>query len=170
MMVAMGAVRPETPVLTIVHDCQVLDFPEALLEDHDLTVDFILTPTRLLPTRCERPKPSGIAWAKIGGDMLDRIPVLRSLRAREEQAGKDVTLRVGRPETAGSGRGSLRGTHSRRRPRAARGFWASGSACMAHPAPPRAPTPACRTCPGTRVPTMAPARQAAASEACEERE
>lgn len=46
---------------------QVLDFPEALLEDHDLTVDYILTPTRVIATGCERPKPVGIRWSKVGG-------------------------------------------------------------------------------------------------------
>ncbi|XP_057567243.1 methenyltetrahydrofolate synthase domain-containing protein isoform X1 [Hippopotamus amphibius kiboko] len=133
MMVSMGAVSPATPVVTIVHDCQVVDIPETLLEDHDLTVDYILTPTRVITTGCERPKPAGIAWSKrretsfapgqapsapappaeavgvlfrlhlkyegspvasiaISSEMLGRMPVLRSLRCREEQAGKDVTL------------------------------------------------------------------------------
>nr|CAI9696869.1 unnamed protein product [Rangifer tarandus platyrhynchus] len=95
MMVSMGAVSQGTPVVTIVHDCQVVDIPEALLEDHDLTVDYILTPTRVIITGCERPKPAGIAWSKISYEMMEKIPILRSLRHREEQAGKDVTLRDG---------------------------------------------------------------------------
>ncbi|XP_005411047.1 PREDICTED: methenyltetrahydrofolate synthase domain-containing protein isoform X1 [Chinchilla lanigera] len=94
MMVSMGAVRAGTPVVTIVHDCQVLDFPEALLEDHDLTVDYILTPTRVIATGCARPKPAGIMWSKVSCEMLEKIPVLRSLRDREQRAGKDVTLRA----------------------------------------------------------------------------
>ncbi|TKC41323.1 hypothetical protein EI555_003894 [Monodon monoceros] len=159
MMVSMGAVSQGTPVVTIVHDCQVVDIPETLLEDHDLTVDYILTPTRVITTGCERPKPTGIVWSKVGhrdplvfasvavlwtqfteavagcplgpqedgekpsgscsghglsgrrrvadGDgwpewteastsiceMMGKMPVLRSLHCREEQAGKDVTLR-----------------------------------------------------------------------------
>ncbi|KAM6177516.1 methenyltetrahydrofolate synthase domain-containing protein isoform 2-T2 [Erethizon dorsatum] len=94
MMVSMGAVCERTPVVTIVHDCQVLDFPEALLEDHDLTVDYILTPTRVITTGCERPKPAGITWSKVSSEMLEKIPVLRSLRDRERRAGKDVTLQA----------------------------------------------------------------------------
>lgn len=101
MMAAMGAVSQETPVLTIVHDCQVLDFPEALLGPHDLTVDFILTPTRLLTTHCARPRPVAVFWSQISKDMLARIPVLRSLRAREQQAGKDVTLQCKPLQSAG---------------------------------------------------------------------
>ncbi|XP_023561022.1 LOW QUALITY PROTEIN: methenyltetrahydrofolate synthase domain-containing protein [Octodon degus] len=94
MMVSMGAVCEKTPVVTLVHDCQVLDFPEALLEDHDLTVDYILTPTRVIATHCERPKPAGIIWSKVSCEMLEKIPVLRSLRDRERRAGKDVTLQA----------------------------------------------------------------------------
>ncbi|CAD7689237.1 unnamed protein product [Nyctereutes procyonoides] len=92
MMVSMGAVSQGTPVVTIVHDCQVIDIPETLLEDHDLTVDYILTPTRVIATGCERPKPAGILWSKISCEMMRKIPILRSLRDRERRAGKDVTL------------------------------------------------------------------------------
>ncbi|XP_021025748.1 methenyltetrahydrofolate synthase domain-containing protein isoform X3 [Mus caroli] len=92
MMVSMGAVHEGTPVVTIVHDCQVVDIPEALVEDHDLTVDYILTPTRVITTGCARPKPTGIMWSKVSFEMLTKIPVLRTLREREKRAGKDVTL------------------------------------------------------------------------------
>ncbi|KAM8774987.1 methenyltetrahydrofolate synthase domain-containing protein isoform 2-T2 [Rhynchonycteris naso] len=92
MMASMGAVSQGTPVVTIVHDCQVVDIPESLLEDHDLTVDYILTPTRVIATGCERPKPTGIMWSKINREMMEKIPVLRSLHCREKQAGKCVTL------------------------------------------------------------------------------
>ncbi|XP_069312401.1 methenyltetrahydrofolate synthase domain-containing protein isoform X2 [Eulemur rufifrons] len=92
MMVSMGAVSEETPVVTIVHDCQVVDIPEALLEGHDITVDYVLTPTRVIATGCERPKPTGITWSKISCEMMEKIPILRRLRERERQAGKDVTL------------------------------------------------------------------------------
>ncbi|KAL1783910.1 methenyltetrahydrofolate synthase domain-containing protein isoform X1 [Sigmodon hispidus] len=94
MMVSMGAVREGTPIVTIVHDCQVVDIPEALLEDHDLTVDYIITPTRVVATGCARPKPAGIIWSKVSYEMLTKIPVLRSLRDREKRAGKDVTLQA----------------------------------------------------------------------------
>ncbi|XP_069724214.1 methenyltetrahydrofolate synthase domain-containing protein isoform X1 [Phaenicophaeus curvirostris] len=92
MMVSMGAVQEDTPVVTIVHDCQVVDIAEELLDDHDLTVDYILTPTRTIKTNCKRPKPQGILWYKVSYEMLEKIPILKSLRYREKQTGKDVTL------------------------------------------------------------------------------
>ncbi|XP_074864546.1 methenyltetrahydrofolate synthase domain-containing protein isoform X2 [Carettochelys insculpta] len=98
MMASMGAVREDTPVVTVVHDCQVVDIAEELLEDHDLTVDYILTPTRTIKTGCKRPKPQGIIWHKISYEMLEKIPILKNLRHRESQAGKDVTLKDEHPD------------------------------------------------------------------------
>ncbi|XP_068941709.1 methenyltetrahydrofolate synthase domain-containing protein isoform X2 [Petaurus breviceps papuanus] len=92
MMVSMGAVREETPVVTIVHDCQVIDIPEELLGDHDLTVDCILTPSRVIVTSCTRPKPRGIIWSMITEEMMERIPILKNLHFQEKKAGKDIAL------------------------------------------------------------------------------
>ncbi|KAM4833967.1 methenyltetrahydrofolate synthase domain-containing protein isoform 3-T3 [Thomomys bottae] len=94
MMVLMGALSKDTPVVTVVHDCQVRDIPEDLLEDHDVSVDYILTPTRVIVTGCTRPRPAGITWSKITCEMLEKIPVLRNLRDRERQAGKDVSIQA----------------------------------------------------------------------------
>ncbi|KAM8945978.1 methenyltetrahydrofolate synthase domain-containing protein [Pelodytes ibericus] len=93
MMVSMGAITESTVVVTIVHDCQVLDVPEQLLGDHDLTVDYILTPTRVIKTDCTRAKPQGIIWSKISREMMEKIPILRKLQDKERRAGKDVTLK-----------------------------------------------------------------------------
>ncbi|MBN3316595.1 MTHSD protein, partial [Atractosteus spatula] len=93
MMVSMGAVNDSTIVVTVVHDCQVVDLPEELVEGHDLTVDYILTPSRVITTGCSRPKPQGIVWAKLDSDMLNKIPILKTLRYMEQKAGKDVTLK-----------------------------------------------------------------------------
>ncbi|XP_040899667.1 methenyltetrahydrofolate synthase domain-containing protein isoform X2 [Toxotes jaculatrix] len=94
MMASMGAVNESTVVVTVVHDCQVVDIPEELIESHDLTVDYILTPTRVIETNCQVPKPQGIVWTKLDTEKLEKIPILKKLRALEEQAGKDVTLGV----------------------------------------------------------------------------
>ncbi|KAL4642090.1 methenyltetrahydrofolate synthase domain-containing protein isoform X1 [Arapaima gigas] len=93
MMVSMGAVTSAAVVVTIVHDCQVIDIPEDLIGSHDLSVDYILTPTRAIRTDCKLPKPQGIYWSKLDADILEKIPILKKLRAIELQSGKDVTLR-----------------------------------------------------------------------------
>ncbi|XP_071236810.1 methenyltetrahydrofolate synthase domain-containing protein-like isoform X2 [Salvelinus alpinus] len=98
MMLCMGAVTDSTVVVTIVHDCQVVDIPEDLIESHDITVDYILTPTRVIKTDCQRPKPQGVIWTKLNAEMLEKIPVLKKLRALEEEQGKDVTLGTHPPQ------------------------------------------------------------------------
>ncbi|XP_072373983.1 methenyltetrahydrofolate synthase domain-containing protein isoform X5 [Scyliorhinus torazame] len=78
------------------HD-KLLDIPEELMDNHDLTVDYILTPTQVIRTECKRSKPQGIIWSKVDSEMMERMPILKSLRYREKKAGKDVTLRDERP-------------------------------------------------------------------------
>ncbi|XP_068177860.1 methenyltetrahydrofolate synthase domain-containing protein isoform X2 [Antennarius striatus] len=117
MMSLMGAVNDATVVVSIVHDCQVVHIPEELKESEDLTVDYILTPTRLIKTDCQHLKPQGIAWSKLDSEKLEKIPILKKLRVLEEQAGKDVTLRV-MPVAAEPGVPTDRPrTQTRRRPR-----------------------------------------------------
>ena len=38
MMVTMGAVNQDTVVVTTVHDCQVVDIRDELIDGHDLMV------------------------------------------------------------------------------------------------------------------------------------
>uniref|UniRef100_UPI00358F11C4 methenyltetrahydrofolate synthase domain-containing protein isoform X3 n=1 Tax=Myxine glutinosa TaxID=7769 RepID=UPI00358F11C4 len=87
MMVSMGAVDEGTVVVTVVHDCQVVDFPEDLLEPHDLCVDFTLTPSGVIQTHCARPRPNGIDWTKVDEAQMQRIPVLKNLWHIERRAG-----------------------------------------------------------------------------------
>uniref|UniRef100_A0A8C5QBL9 Methenyltetrahydrofolate synthase domain-containing protein n=1 Tax=Leptobrachium leishanense TaxID=445787 RepID=A0A8C5QBL9_9ANUR len=96
MMATIGAVTKHTVVVSVVHDCQVLDFPEKLLGDHDLTVDYILTPTRILKTNCTRPKPQGIIWSMLTWEMMCEMPILKKLHGREKIAGKNTRLKSDR--------------------------------------------------------------------------
>lgn len=95
MMRSMGAVDENTVIITTVHDCQVVNFPDSLIEDHDLVVDYVVTPTEIIKCDRTRKKPTGIIWSKITPDKLRRVPVLRKLLKMEEADGKDVTLKEG---------------------------------------------------------------------------
>ncbi|XP_031615394.1 methenyltetrahydrofolate synthase domain-containing protein isoform X1 [Oreochromis aureus] len=117
MMASMGAVNESTVVVTVVHDCQVMDIPEDLMGSHDLTVDYILTPTRVIKTDCQLPKPRGIIWNKLDTEKLQKIPILKKLRALEEQAGKDVTLGAAPVATGAGLHASQPKRQTRRRPR-----------------------------------------------------
>ncbi len=43
-----GLLKPETKVVTIVHDCQVVEDFSDITDKHDIKVNYILTPTRLV--------------------------------------------------------------------------------------------------------------------------
>ncbi|XP_017259728.1 methenyltetrahydrofolate synthase domain-containing protein isoform X1 [Kryptolebias marmoratus] len=117
MMASMGAVSESTVVVTVVHDCQVVDIPDELMGSHDLTVDYILTPSRVIKTNCELPKPHGIIWNKLDTEKLKKIPILKKLRALEEQAGKDVTLGATPPAAEPTLQDDQPKRQPRRRPR-----------------------------------------------------
>jgi len=94
--------------------------PEGQLTKHDVPVDIIVTPTRVIRVGEGRaPKPSGVMWDLLSPQKLAQIKVLRDLKQRIEaetgQAlpqGPDETL----PPTASRGRGRGRGRgHSKGR-------------------------------------------------------
>ncbi|MEW5309304.1 MAG: hypothetical protein WDW38_001199 [Sanguina aurantia] len=83
----MGAVDENTLVVTTVHDCQVLEPGEidpAKMLEHDVPVDVIVTPTRVIYTNTTIPKPPGILWHVLSPEKLSQIRVLQQLKARIE--------------------------------------------------------------------------------------
>jgi len=92
MLASVSAINPEVPVVTVVHDSQVLDLPESLFDVHDVAVDFIVTPTRVIQCSGAKPRPAGINWSLLSSERLDRIRILKRLRYREWKAGKEVCL------------------------------------------------------------------------------
>lgn len=93
MMVTMGAVNQDTVVITTVHDCQVVDIPDELTDEHDLMVDYIVTPTRIICCEGTRQRPTEIDWSKITPQMLTEIPILKDLREKERRLGRNVSLK-----------------------------------------------------------------------------
>ncbi len=64
-----------TPVVTTVHDIQVIneDIP---MKEHDVPIDYIITPTKVIEVERIYDKPKGIIW-----DILDKdIPILNILK------------------------------------------------------------------------------------------
>jgi len=84
---ALGRVGRGTLVLTTVHEAQLVDDEELPLEPHDLPLDLIVTPRRLVWTRRDRPRPIGVDWERICPDQFRDIPFLAALRARLEGGG-----------------------------------------------------------------------------------
>jgi 5-formyltetrahydrofolate cyclo-ligase len=81
----------KTLVATTVHDEQVLDandIPADALTKHDVPVDIIVTPTRVIRVPNRAPKPSGVFWDLLSPQKLAQIRVLRRWKqAIEERDG-----------------------------------------------------------------------------------
>ncbi|KAJ8049363.1 Methenyltetrahydrofolate synthase domain-containing protein [Holothuria leucospilota] len=116
IMSAAGAANEDTVVITTVHDCQVTDIPESLIQPHDLTVDFILTPTRVI--KCSggiKQRPKGIIWSMLTEEKFQSIPVLKELRDKDDEAGIDTSLKPSEDE--GGRKRNSRQRNNRRDPR-----------------------------------------------------
>ncbi|RLE62171.1 MAG: 5-formyltetrahydrofolate cyclo-ligase [Thermoprotei archaeon] len=74
----LGLVNDETPIIAVVHDCQVVDVCiEA--KSYDTLVDYIVTPTRVIKVKKKRGKPKGIIWSHLSHELIEEIPALREL-------------------------------------------------------------------------------------------
>jgi len=74
----VGIVDETTPVITTVHDIQVID-DEIPMKEHDVPVDYIITPTKIIETEKIYEKPKGIIW-----DILDKeLPILGIIKQGE---------------------------------------------------------------------------------------
>jgi 5-formyltetrahydrofolate cyclo-ligase len=76
----IGAIDDNIPVATTVHDVQLVENIPS--EDHDVPVDIIITPTKIIRTKTKLPKPKGIIWEKITDEMLSKTPILRELKEK----------------------------------------------------------------------------------------
>ncbi|MCY4730111.1 5-formyltetrahydrofolate cyclo-ligase [Natronomonas gomsonensis] len=75
-------VDDDTPVVTTVHDVQLLE-EEVDTERYDVPIDVVCTPTRTVRTETTRPRPTGIFWDDLDAKRLEEIPVLDRLREEE---------------------------------------------------------------------------------------
>lgn len=66
--------------------------PEELFTSHDLTVDIIVTPTRVIRVDNVRSKPNRIVWGLLTQSRLDQIPALQHIWNEAKGDGQDVTL------------------------------------------------------------------------------
>ncbi len=68
----------EPPVLTTVHPLQMVD--ELPYEKHDVPLDWILTPEKIVETNTSLEKPSSIDWELLDEDDLEKMPVLKNIK------------------------------------------------------------------------------------------
>jgi len=74
----LGKVGGETPRITTVHEVQIVE--KIPMEEHDVPVDYIITPERTIKTNTKFEKPEGIYWNLISENLLKEIPILKELK------------------------------------------------------------------------------------------
>lgn len=79
----IGLVDASTPVLTTVHERQVVDGPDSAVPEasvpvaaHDVPMDYVVTPERTIETETPYPRPDGIDWAALDDARIAEMPVL----------------------------------------------------------------------------------------------
>lgn len=78
MLKELGCISENTPVITTVHDFQMVEF-SIPRDDFDLGIDVVITPSRIV--KIKNPiKPPGIIWDKLPKEKLDQIPTLQELK------------------------------------------------------------------------------------------
>jgi len=80
-----GKIDDNTPIVTTVHDIQVLDI-EWPVEKHDLFVDWIFTPKKEIKIEGKKPKPEGLYWDLLDTEKISKIPILRELFDKKMRA------------------------------------------------------------------------------------
>ncbi|HUA28486.1 MAG TPA: 5-formyltetrahydrofolate cyclo-ligase [Streptosporangiaceae bacterium] len=84
---AAGLIGPGTVSVTTVHELQVRDAGEIPLTGHDVLVDFIVTPERVIDCRPRHgPRPAaGIRWEDLTEEKIAAIPLLAAQRRDSRQ-------------------------------------------------------------------------------------
>ena len=79
----LGLVDAETTVATTVHERQVVD-DEVPVDDHDVPLDVVVTPERVVRTGTTARRPSGVDWDALPEKRVAEMPVLAALRERQD--------------------------------------------------------------------------------------
>jgi 5-formyltetrahydrofolate cyclo-ligase len=79
---AAGLIGPDTIVVTTVHELQVRPAGAIPTAAHDVPVDLVVTPDRVIDCRAHRgPRPDcGIRWSELTDEKVAAIPLLAALR------------------------------------------------------------------------------------------
>lgn len=70
-------ISEQTPVVTAVHDLQIVS--EVPMLYHDLPVDYVVTPTLFLKIQSGYKKPTGIIWDVVNVETIEKLPLLKIL-------------------------------------------------------------------------------------------
>lgn len=75
-----GLIGEGTVVATTVHERQVLEAGEIPMTGHDVPLDLIVTPERVIECQGSHERPEGIRWDELTEEKIEAIPLLERLR------------------------------------------------------------------------------------------
>lgn len=81
---AAGLIDDGTVVATTVHEAQVVDEGRIPMADHDVPLDLIVTPERVVETATERRGGGRIHWDELTDEKIAAIPLLRRLAGQHD--------------------------------------------------------------------------------------
>lgn len=95
LLAQVGSLTPNTLIVTLVHDVQVVDnLPTHLFQKFDTPVDIIVTPTEVIRVGQRLPRPTGIFWELLSQRRLKIVPVLEVLKETLEKLGNVIVLKA----------------------------------------------------------------------------
>ena len=96
-----GLIVPRTVAVTTVHELQLRPAGVIPLTSHDVPVDFIVTPERVIDCRSRHGprRPASVRWEDLTEEKIEAIPLLSARRAGQRQA---AASRTGQQRRAGS--------------------------------------------------------------------
>ena len=84
---SLDLVGADTPVVTTVHELQVVD--QAIpMTPHDVPLDLIVTPDRVIRVRRRRKKPASIFWTELSDAQLAEMPALARIAPGRVRGGR----------------------------------------------------------------------------------
>lgn len=72
-------VQPSTPIVTTVHELQIVEGDRLPMQLHDWPLDWIVTPRAAIATHTPWPRPHGLDWEALQPDQWQKIPILKIL-------------------------------------------------------------------------------------------
>lgn len=84
MLKTFGLVQSHAPIVTTVHSLQIVPADRLPMQPHDWALDWIVTPDEAIATQTTHSQPTGLDWDAIQPDQLQKIPILRQLKAEYE--------------------------------------------------------------------------------------
>ncbi|MEL6343558.1 MAG: 5-formyltetrahydrofolate cyclo-ligase [Myxococcota bacterium] len=79
MLREAGKVTANTVIATTLHPRQILDPGRITVEDHDISLDLMAVPSRVIRTNRTHPRPAGLLWERLSETQRLAMPCLQQL-------------------------------------------------------------------------------------------